>query len=456
MKLISINPSKAYQVIGEVEVSTAEDIAAKVAQAHKSKLAWQSLGIPGRVEILRKIGKRFEENAERFVALEAEEMGMAIKEAQLDYAATLDFWNSYLDTAEEALKSVVTLENDHEVHELHRVPRGVVACIVPWNFPFANFVWQCGQNLAAGNVIVFKHSEETPLCGKLIEEILNAELPEGVFSEVYGDSSVGKLLVESNVDFICFTGSSAAGKQISASAGARLIPTCMELGGSAPGIVLQDADVSAIAGGIYTPRFINSGQACDGLKRLIVHRSKYDEVVRSLTDLIKSKTVGDASDDATDLGPLVAKRQLELLESQVADAIAKGAQVVIGGNRPEGLLGAYYEPTLLVNTTSDMRVWREEIFGPVLPIVTFDTEEEAIRLANDTSYGLGGYIFTTNTESFKRLAMALETCMVGQNNLTYIQPQNFFGGMKQSGSGREHGLEGFHEVTLSKQICYEK
>ncbi len=456
MKLISTNPSKNYRVIGEVEVSTFDDVQAKVAAARKAQPAWQALGVHGRVEILRKVAEQFQQHADRIIGLQAEEMGMALKEAQLDFGMTMDFWNSYLDKAEEALKPVITYENEHEVHELHRVPRGVVACIVPWNFPFANFVWQCGQNLVAGNTIVFKHSEETPLCSKLIEELLNAELPEGVFSAVYGGREVGEMLVEQDVNFICFTGSSAAGKQIAESAGARLIPTCMELGGSAPGIVFEDADAAAIAEGVYIPRFINNGQACDGLKRLIVHRSKYDEVLKALIDLIESKKVGDACVETTDLGPLVAKRQLELLEAQVADAVARGAKVVAGGKRPEGLEGAYYEPTLLTNVTPDMRVWQEEVFGPVLPIVTFATEEEAIRAANDTKYGLGGYVFTTDVDRFKRVAMQLETCMIGQNNLVYIRPENFFGGTKQSGSGREHGPEGFHSVTLSKEIAYEK
>ena len=456
MKLQSTNPSQGYAIIGEVNISSTEEIAAKAAQAHKSKKAWQDLGIAGRVELLRKVGKRFEENAERMIALEAEEMGMPIKDTRADFAWTLDFWNSYLDQAEAALSPTVTYEDDHERHELHRVPRGVVGCIVPWNFPFANFVWQCGQNLVSGNVVVFKHSEETPLCGKWIEEMLTAELPAGVFSEIYGDAEVGKSLVDADVDLICFTGSSKAGSYISEHAGARLIPTCMELGGSAPGIIFEDANVPAIIGDVYLYRFMNSGQACDGLKRLIVHKNKYDEVVAALIDLIKTKKVGDASDETTDLGPLVAKRQLDLLENQVADAVSKGAQVLAGGKRPEGLDGAYYEPTLLANITPDMRVWQEEVFGPVLPIVTFETEEDAIRMANDTKYGLGGYIFTSDAARFKRVAMQLETCMVSHNGMIYIRPENFFGGMKQSGSGREHGLEGFHEVTVSKQIAIQK
>lgn len=456
MKLTSTNPSKDFETVGEVEVSTAADVKASVEAARAAQRAWRDLGVKGRVEILKKVAKRFKDNAERIIELEAKEMGMSLKDAREDFSASLEFWNSFLDTAEDALRPVVTIDNDEETHELHRVPRGVVACIVPWNFPFGNFVWQCGQNLVAGNVIVFKHSEESPLCGQLIEELLNAELPKGVFNEVYGDREVGKMLIEQDVDFICFTGSSAAGRQIAESAGKRLIPTSMELGGSAPGIVFEDAVISEVIEGIYFPRFINSGQACDGLKRLIVHKSKHDEVVKALTEMIKTKKVGDASDESTDLGPLVSKKQLELLESQVADALDKGAKVLIGGKRPDGLKGEYYEPTLLTGISPDMRVWREEVFGPVLPIVTFETEDEAIKLANDTMYGLGGYIFTADKKRFKRVAMELETCMIGQNNLVYIRPENFFGGQKQSGSGREHGPEGFHEVTQSKQIAFEK
>lgn len=456
MKLTSTNPSKDFETVGEVEVSTAADVKASVEAARAAQRAWRDLGVKGRVEILKKVAKRFKDNAERIIELEAKEMGMSLKDAREDFSASLEFWNSFLDTAEDALRPVVTIDNDEETHELHRVPRGVVACIVPWNFPFGNFVWQCGQNLVAGNVIVFKHSEESPLCGQLIEELLNAELPKGVFNEVYGDREVGKMLIEQDVDFICFTGSSAAGRQIAESAGKRLIPTSMELGGSAPGIVFEDAVISEVIEGIYFPRFINSGQACDGLKRLIVHKSKHDEVVKALTEMIKTKKVGDASDESTDLGPLVSKKQLELLESQVADALDKGAKVLIDGKRPDGLKGEYYEPTLLTGISPDMRVWREEVFGPVLPIVTFETEDEAIKLANDTMYGLGGYIFTADKKRFKRVAMELETCMIGQNNLVYIRPENFFGGQKQSGSGREHGPEGFHEVTQSKQIAFEK
>lgn len=450
------NPSNSYKVIGEVEISTLDEIKAKVAKAHSAKKTWRELGVTGRIELLHKVSAAFAENKEHFAKLEAEEMGMPIKEALEDFDFGLDYFNSYLDTGEEHLKSLVTLENDKERHEVFKEPYGVAACIVPWNFPFANWVWQCGQNLVAGNTVVFKHSEETQLCGKLIEEIVNSVLPEGVFNEIYGDGSVGEQLVNQDVNLVCFTGSSATGIKIKQATASRLLPVCLELGGSAPGIIFEDADIEEVAGTIFTARFMACGQMCDALKRLIVHESKADEIIAKLTSLIKEKKVGDASDSNTDFGPLVAERQLKLLEEQVADAVSKGAKVLIGGKKPEGLDGAYYEPTLLTNITSDMRVWQEEVFGPVLPIVTFTNEAEAIQKANDTKYGLGAYIFTADNERFMRVAHQLESGMVSQNTLSYINTCNPFTGYKMSGGGREHAQFGFDEVTQIKVIAREK
>lgn len=454
-KIQSINPS-TNQTIDELEASTPEEIKAKVNSAHAAKKAWRELGVAGRIELLRKVSVKFAENKERFAKLEAEEMGMPIKEALEDFDFGLDYLNSYLDTGEEYLKSVVTLNDDKERHEVFKEPYGVVACIVPWNFPFANWVWQCGQNLVAGNTIIFKHSEETQLCGKLIEEIVNSVLPDSVFNEIYGDGSVGERLVNQDVNLVCFTGNSATGIKIRQAVANRLLPTCLELGGSAPGIIFEDADIEEVAGTIFTARFMACGQMCDALKRLIVHESKADEVIAKLTSIIKEKKVGNASDSQTDFGPLVAERQLKLLEEQVADAVNKGAKVLIGGKKPEGLEGAYYEPTLLTNITSDMRVWQEEVFGPVLPIVTFTSEDEAIEKANDTKYGLGAYIFTADNERFLRVAHQLESGMVSQNTLSYINTCNPFTGYKMSGGGREHAQFGFEDVTQIKVIARQK
>lgn len=228
--LVSTNPSRNYEPIGEVEISTLKEVESKVAQAHKAKKDWRELGINGRIGLLRKAGQRFEKDKEQLAKLIAQEMGMPIKDARYDMDEGSKYVNSYLDTANEYLSPEVTFENDKERHEVHHEPYGVAAVIVPWNFPFSNFVWQCGQNLVAGNTVVFKHSEETPLFGKAIEEILSQELPGGVFGEVYGDGAVGEMLVAQNVNLICFTGSSKTGITINQAAASRMIPTVMELG----------------------------------------------------------------------------------------------------------------------------------------------------------------------------------------------------------------------------------
>ncbi len=454
-KIASTNPSKSYSVIDSVEISTSEEIAEKVALARNAAKAWQELGIDGRSQLIRKLMEAFGNDEEQLAQLMSKEMGMPIKETREDLKFGLDYLNSYIDQAQDYFKPEITYQTESEVHEVYREPYGVAAVIVPWNFPFTNFVWQCGQNLIAGNTIVFKHSEETPLFGREIEKLTNAVLPKGVFNEIYGDGSVGELLVNEDVNLICFTGSTKTGRRINELAAKRFIPTIMELGGSAPGIIFEDTDIDTIKQTLFNVRFINCGQMCDALKRLIVHESKIDEVVAKLIEIIQLKKIGSAQDEHTDIGPLLAERQLILLENQVADAKEKGAEIVVGGKRPGGLSGAYYEPTILTSVTSDMRVWKEEVFGPVLPVVSFTTEEEAIKLANDTSFGLGAYIFTQDKERFMRVAKQIESGMVAQNNISYINTNNPFGGYKLSGNSRENGIIGFDEVTQVKIIAKE-
>jgi len=455
-QLVSTNPSRNYASVGSVEISTPEEVRSKVEAAHLAKYAWADLGVAGRIELLRKVSQVLADVRERFAHTQSEEGGMIITKSRANFDAALRFFNSYLDKGEEYLAPVMTFEDDNEIHTVHYEPYGVAACIVPWNFPLSNWVWQCGQLLVAGNTVVFKHSEETPLCGKIIEEVLTSILPEGVFSEVYGDGAVGAQLLQEDIDIVCFTGSSATGVRIKQAAASRLLPTRMELGGSAPGVIFADADVDAILPAVYGARFTVCGQMCDALKRLIVHESRIDEVTEKLAALVESKRIGDALDEGSEFGPLVAKRQLELLEGQVADAVAKGARVVTGGKRPAGFVGAYYEPTLLRGVTREMRVWQEEVFGPVLPIVPFRTEAEAIELANDTEYGLGAYLFTEDNDLFLRVARRIESGMVSQNSLDYVSIHNPFTGHKMSGGGREHGKFGFEDVTQLKVIVREK
>jgi len=455
-KLISTNPSTG-EVLGEVEVSATEEIRAKVEKARGALQPWKELGVKGRVEKLHKVSEGFLKRQDEFALLISKEMGMPIAQSKGDISGALDYFKWYLDNAEKYLAPEVVYEDESMTHTVYYEPVGVVAAITPWNFPASNFVWMCGQNLVVGNTIVFKDSEEVPLCGKLIEEVIaEAGLPEGVFTEVYGDGNVGDILIHQNIDMICFTGSTLTGHALYKVAADKFIKVFLELGGSAPGIVFEDANIEKVLDTLYVNRFDNCGQMCDGMKRLLVHESKYDEVLHKLKQKLETVTVGDATDEKTDIGPLVSQKQLKVLEEQVHDALDKGAKVEYKKEASGNEKGSFYFPTILTNINPDMRVWKEEVFGPVLPVVSFDTEEKAIRMANDTKYGLGGYIFTENKERAHRVTSQIQSGMVQMNNAGYCQPPSPFGGSKMSGIGREHGKFGFYDLSNLKVISLEK
>lgn len=458
MKLISTNPSKNYEVIGEVEISTEQDIRDAVTRAREAQLKWAKLSLKERCAYIQTFIDVSKNKKEEIAQIIAEETGRRIVEARLNVVGGIEYLERYIEMAEKILSPYVTHETNTEVHRVYREPRGVIAVICPWNYPFMNVAWQCGQALIAGNTIVYKNSEENPLFAKFLEKIIaECNWPEGVFNVIYGDGKVGDMLVHQDIDMISFTGSTQTGQYLTKVAAEKFIPIVTELGGSSPGIIFEDSDLNdEVIDFIYGRRFVNAGQICTSVKRLIVHESKFNEVVEKLCETIKSKKVGSALDEDTDIGPLVAKRQLELLEEQVADAIAKGAKVEIGGKRPENLEEGYYLPTILTNISFDMRVWKEETFGPVLPIVQFTTEEEAIRLANDTQYGLGAHVIINDNQQFMRVAKKIQSGMVAQNKINYLHPHNPFGGYKHSGMGRLHGEVGFHEVTQIKLISEEK
>lgn len=456
MNISSINPS-TNQIFGEVSVSTQEEVKLKVQKARTALKEWRELGISGRVKLLREVLAGFEKRHEEFAELISKEMGMPISQSHHDVVGAIDYFNWYLDNAEKYLSSEVVYEDDSMIHTVHYEPVGVVAAITPWNFPASNFVWMVGQNLIVGNTVVFKDSEEVPLCGKLIEEIFaDSNLSEGVFSEVYGKGDIGDFLVHQDIDMICFTGSTATGQHLYKIGAEKFIKVFLELGGSAPGVVFEDADLDKILDTIYANRFDNCGQICDGLKRLIVHESRLDDVLSKLKTKLDSVIVGDASNKDTDIGPLVSQKQLDALKAQVQDALDNGAKVEYKKELNSDLNGFFYSPTILTNITKYMKVWSEEVFGPVLPVVTFKTEEEAIELANDTKYGLGGYVFTEDKERFRRVASQINSGMVQANNTSYVTPSSPFGGCKVSGMGREHGKFGFYELSQIKLIAEDK
>lgn len=454
MKLTSTNPARNYQVIGSVDVSTDQEISHKVAKAQAAKTAWKELGLEARIKLLLPIRDEFQQRAPEIAKLISEETGKTIQESTAELTRYIENeLNWFLDNAPKALAKETTLLDQDSYHHLVYEPYGVVAAIAPWNYPFGMAVWGIFPNLIVGNTVVFKTSEECPLTGKLIEEIISKHnLPEGVFAGVYGAGDVGKKLAESNIDLLWFTGSPGVGKQLYKTAADKFIRVILEMGGSNPCVVFDDIDVKEAAPIIFTGRFFHNGQVCSALKRLIVHEDIADRLVTELKKIIEGQKIGDPLDEQSDRGSLVAKRQLEILQAQYQDALDKGAAIAAQTPLPANLNGAFFPSTLLTNVTKNMRVWHEEVFGPVFPMVTFKTEEEAVALANDTAYGLGGRVMSKDKERALRVASRIDAGSISLNLEYRFIAADPFGGYKHSGIGRERGLHGLRELCQVKVI----
>lgn len=451
--LTSTNPAKNYSPIGSVPITSHNDISAKVALANRAKLFWREIGVQKRIDSVKKISDLCKTHAEEIALMITREVGTP-------FAASLDevLWNKgyfdwFLAHVEAAISPTVVGEDDASLHTVFYEPLGAAAVITPWNLPFDMFVWGVIPNLLVGNTVVYKAAEECALTGKLLETICDeAGLPEGVLSFVHGGSEEGKMLIDAPIDLIWFTGSTEVGQKLNEIAGKKFIPAVLEMGGSNPAIIFEDADIDKAVSTVCSKRFIFCGQTCDADKRLIVHESVFDEVIKKLKNKLADIVVGEPEDSKTTLGPLVSQKQLILLNEQVSDAKKNGALVFTNGNIPQGLQGAYVMPTLLTSITKSMRVWKEEVFGPVLPVMPFKTEDEAISLANDTQYGLGSQIFTHDPKRIMRMISAIEAGNVDVNGVGHFRPYNPFGGYKKSGMGREHGIEGFRELCKTKIV----
>lgn len=456
-EIVSYNPSN-NEALWKVQVTSQSKIEDLTLESHDAFLLWKKTPLKKRIEILREVYGVFLSKKEDLSQSVASEMGMPIRLARDEVQYGLNYFLWYLDNAEKYLSPEITYENSMEIHTVYYEPKWVVAAITPWNYPFMLFAWACIQPLLAWNVVIWKISKEVILTGKLIASIMNnSNIPNGVWSEVYWDGSIGDFLTDLDIDGIAFTGSTQVGNHLAKKWHEKGIPVIMELGWSAPGIVCEDADIDDVLETIYFMRFSNSWQMCDWLKRLIVHSSRYNELVKKLSEKLLSKKIGNALDEAVDIGPIVSEKQKEILEEQYKDAIEKWATVL---TKNDGFLGeksgSYFPAVILGNIQRDMRVWKEEVFGPILPIIPYNSLEEAIELANDTVYGLWAYVFTKDLTTFHVLSAAIESGMVQCNNVNYCIPPNPFGGYKASGIGREHGKWGFYEFTNIKVLSRPK
>ncbi|MEX0616281.1 MAG: aldehyde dehydrogenase family protein [Candidatus Woykebacteria bacterium] len=456
-KLVSTNPAKNYELVGEVSVSTASEIAENVKKAQATKEAWKELGVKKRVELMKPIVEEFEGRQGEVAQIITKEVGKPIRQSRDEVRGYIGDFKWFIENVESSLAEQVTFEDEKSLHKMVHEPSGVAAVITPWNFPFGMAVWGIVPNLLVGNTVVFKTSEECPLLGKVVEEIfLNHDLPDGVFAEVYGNGNVGEQLAKSDINLIWFTGSSKTGGFLYKIAADKFVKVILEMGGSNPGIVFEDVDIEKAANIMADARLLNCGQDCSAVKRLLVEESIYKEFIPHLKKTFKSKVIGSPDDEKTDVGSLVAKRQLELLEGQVNDSLDKGAKIVYQAKLPKNLKGAFYPLTILNNIDKDMRVWREEVFGPVLSVVPFKTEEEAVEFANDTIYGLGSRIISNDKEKIDRVASKIEAGTVEVNKGDRWLLCNPYGGYKNSGMGIEHGTRGFQELCRVKIIAYSK
>ena len=454
------DPSNNYALLDTFEQTTRDQIDQKIVQVKQYFKIWSQFSLKKRVQLLQVLHNAFIKHKDDIVHANALEVGVPVTVSRkIDVEPGLAFMQGYLDHAELWLSSEIVYENDIELHTLSYEPRGVAGISIAWNFPFSNFIWGVIQHLLVGNTVIIKHSEHCMLTAKLLEKIMSS-IPElsQACQFVYGiGKEVGNYVMHGDVDSLWFIGSTQTGLIVYQAAAKRGIPVVLELGGSAPGIVCEDVNVDEVVQSVYDNRFLNSGQVCDGLKRLIVHENIFDELVEKLIAYTQNKKVGPATEVDTNIGPLVSKQQLSTLQEQVEDAKAKGANILLGGKQPKGLQGAYYEPTIMTNIISDMSVWKEEVFGPVLPVVSFKTIEQAIELANDTEYGLGGYVYCNSFGAVQQICAALKTGNINVNDTSYVIPQVPFGGYKvSSGIGRTNGKLSLQSICNTKVVAIKK
>jgi succinate-semialdehyde dehydrogenase/glutarate-semialdehyde dehydrogenase len=449
------------EALGEVPIFGEAEVRSAVARAREAQKSWALLPLEERVERLLRLRDTIVDEAESIVDLVVAECGKPRAEALThDVMITANLATFYAKNASRILapKEIELQLLKHRRSYLHYAPRGVVAIISPWNFPFVIPMGDVFPALIAGNAVVLKPSEVTPLVALKAKEIYDAAgLPDDLFSVVTGDGATGAALIDAKPDKVIFTGAVSTGRRVAAACGERLIPCTMELGGKAPLIVCADADVERAARAIVFGGFANSGQACVSVERVYAHASVYDRLVSRTRELVVEIRQGDPSRYDTDVGAIIFSKQIDVAEKLIADAVDKGARLEAGGKRLPGK-GQFFQPTLLSGCTQDMDVMREEIFGPVVPIMKVADEDQAVALANDSHLGLMGYVFTKDRDKGRRLAERVRagTVMVNDVLLAYAAPEAPFGGIKDSGFGRVHGEEGLREMCEIRHVNYDR
>ncbi|HEY6369354.1 MAG TPA: aldehyde dehydrogenase family protein [Candidatus Sulfotelmatobacter sp.] len=462
-KVVSVNPATG-EVLRELECAGEGAVEAGVARAHAAQAAWAELGLRQRIDVLREFqGKLYAKKSEIAAAI-TREVGKPLVEALVtEVLVVLDAARFLIDNAWGLLRDqpvphgnlVTKLKSGWLVRE----PHGVIGIISPWNYPFSIPATETLAALVAGNAVVLKPSELSPLVGLELASLLHAAgVPEDVFQVVVGEGPAGAALLRSAIDKLVFTGRVATGKRIAAAAAERLLPVVLELGGKDPMLVLDDADLDVASSAAVWGAFVNAGQACLSVERCYVHRSLYESFAKACAEKTRRLRVGNGMDSHTDVGPMIQERQVRIVESHVEDAKALGARVLAGGTRLPELGVNFYAPTVLAGVTQDMRIMREETFGPVLPVMACADDDEAVRLANDSEYGLAASVWTRDRKRGDRLARRIHagTVMVNDVISCFGISEAPHGGVKASGVGRTHGRFGLDEMVRVKYLDMDR
>lgn len=461
--IASVNPATG-EVLRELACATAPEVGDAVTRARAAQRAWFNLGVRKRTKVLREFQYLLHEKRAEVAAALTREAGKPYVEAlTTEVLVVLDSARFYIENAHSLLRderlSHGNLAMKTKAGCIVREPYGVIGIISPWNYPLSTPATESLAALVAGNAVVIKPSEFTSLIALELAALFHsAGVPKDIFQVLVGDGSTGAALLNAEIDKLIFTGSVATGKRIAQAAGERLLPVVLELGGKDPMVVLEDADIDVASSGVVWGAFMNAGQTCLSVERCYVHRTVYEPFVEACVTKAKQLQVGNGNDPQTDMGPMIHERQLRIVEQQVEDAKAHGARVLTGGKRLSDLGPNFYAPTVLTDVTHEMRIMKEETFGPVLPIMAFNTDEEAVALANDSEFGLAASIWTRDTRRGEALARRVNAGTVQINDAVscFGISEAPHGGVKSSGIGRTHGRFGLEEMVRVKYVAADR
>lgn len=452
---VNVNSPYDGAILGTVPQCTASDVEKAVACASNAWSGWRDMTARERGERLHAFSFLIRENVDDLAVILTTEQGKPLAEAKGEILVGADYLSWYAEEARRKDGRIVPLTGPGKQPVVFWQSIGVAALITPWNFPSSMLTRKLGAALAAGCAVVAKPASTTPYSALALGELaLRAGIPKGVYNIVTGKASVvgGVLTASPVVRALSFTGSTAVGKRLMAQCADTVKKVSLELGGNAPYIIFNDADLEKVIQNLMSCKFRNAGQTCICVNRVLVQKDIHDTVVEKLCEAVKGIVLGNGLTPGVTQGPLINEDAVKTMQAFVDDATSQGATIRLGGGHPEGLGANFFAPTVLTGVTRAMRVWKEEIFGPVLPVVAFTTEEEAVALANDTQYGLASYLFTRDIGRVWRVSRKLEYGMVGVNEVTLASGEVPFGGVKESGLGREGGSLGLDEYMEPKYV----